>query len=367
MRNFIMPLQEQAASSATDVVFWVVHAVYMPAFFVVSGFVSFLLLQRKGPDAFIKDRSRRLLLPLILGFFCILPLMYPVWCWGWVVRGWASWVHFRQFHFGYDIEKNLFGLMHLWFIEYLFVYAALMWGLSKLPASWPLLRGLSRPWLVILLPVAAVCVAADSRWFLDFKTAFVPEPWMLCYYGLFFAWGAAASSRYRAAPETAMKPFTLGWPVALLVSLGTGYWLIQTILASTFESPHGLREAAMKPWTQDAWVLAISLVLFAASTTWFLLGFVLKMTGPAGKVRRFLVDAAYWTYLTHLFWVGLGVMFLHWSPIAIELKLVLVSLFSWAGSLLTFAAIRRTWLGNLLGSGRSRTVAATAPAPASTP
>jgi hypothetical protein len=364
MRNYIMPLQEQAQGRAIDVVFWIVHAVYMPAFFVVSGFVSFLLLRRRGPDGFIRDRSRRLLLPLLMAFFVVLPLMYPVWCWGWVERGWASWEHVRQFHFGPDIERNLFGLMHLWFIEYLFCYVAGMWALSRLPRLWPAIKVLARPWPLIALPVAAVCVAADSRWFLDFKTAFIPEPWMLVYYGVFFVWGAAISSRYRASPQTGLRPFTLGWSVALGVAIASGFWMMRTILASTYESPHGLREASMKSWAQGAWVLAVSLVLFAASSTWFLIGFVVRYSGPAGSVRRFLVDAAYWTYLTHLFWVGLGLMLLHWSPIALELKVVLVTLFSWAGSLLTFAALRWTWVGNLLGSGRRRT---TAPGPASSP
>jgi len=176
--------------------------------------------------------------------------------------------------------------------------------------------------------------------------------------------GAAISLRYRTNPATGLRLFTRSWPVVLPIAVAGGVWLVRLILASTYESPHGLREATMPAWSQSAWLLAAALVLFATSATWVVLGVIISTVGPAGPVRRFLVDGAYWTYLTHLFWVGLGLMLLHWTPWPPELKVVVVTLFSWAGALLTFAAIRRRWLGNLLGAGRSR---ATAPAPASSP
>ena len=92
-----------------------------------------------------------------------------------------------------------------------------------------------------------------------------------------------------------------------------------------------------------------------------------KAKSPAGKnlVRRatilgaFLIDAAYWVFIPHLIWIGLGVMFLRNVPIAPELKMLVVTLFSGGLSLATYVPLRRTKVGRWLGS--------TAPAPGYTP
>ena len=148
------------------------------------------------------------------------------------------------------------------------------------------------------------------------------------------------------------------------MAVGSGVWLVRIILSSPIATDHGLREGTLAPWSEEAWRFAAALLLFAASSTWALLGIMLRLVRRVGPVGRFLVDAAYWTYLTHLAWVGLGAMLLHWTGLRPEIKVILVTLLSWAGSLLTFAMIRRTALGDLLGASRTRV---TDPGPASNP
>jgi peptidoglycan/LPS O-acetylase OafA/YrhL len=52
----------------------VIHGFRMPVFFVMSGFFSAMLLQRRGRGALVKHRFRRVFLPLLLGVVTIVPL-----------------------------------------------------------------------------------------------------------------------------------------------------------------------------------------------------------------------------------------------------------------------------------------------------
>ena len=79
----------------------------------------------------------------------------------------------------------------------------------------------------------------------------------------------------------------------------------------------------------------------------------------ATKLGSFLIDAAYWVFVTHLIWIGLAVMLLRNAAIMPELKMLIVALFSAAMSLATYIPLRRTKVGRWLGS--------TAPAPGYTP
>src|SRR5882724_4989382 len=51
------------------VLFSAIHGFRMPLFFVMSGYFSAMLLQRRGRGALIKHRFRRVFLPLMAGIF----------------------------------------------------------------------------------------------------------------------------------------------------------------------------------------------------------------------------------------------------------------------------------------------------------
>jgi peptidoglycan/LPS O-acetylase OafA/YrhL len=362
MRNLLVPLPEPAATRLPDVIFWVIHAVRLPAFFFVSGFLSLRMLRRRGPQTFLNDRARRILIPLALTCVIILPVMYFIWSWGWTERGWASWRHVFFFHFGPDIERNLFGLYHLWFLEYLFIHVLLMWAIARTPPLGQWVAPLSRLWLAILLPLGALCAASDTSWFLDFHNGFLPQAHPLIYFGLFFAWGAAASARVESGQS--LVRLTRLWPTALVAAAAGAYFLLALVLPSTRMSPHGLCEATFRAMSKQAWQFGALLTITAAASTWAAVGGLLMFLPRLGRVGRYLADASYWVYLTHLVWVGLCVMALHWLPWIPELKALVVMCVAAAGTLSTFALIRRTRLHGLIGT---RLHASTAPAPASTP
>lgn len=141
--------------------------------FLISGAATAMMLRAKpgqAPRPFVRERSKRLLLPLLLGMFVVVPpqaylevvskLAYP-----------GSYLDFMQLYLkaypgfcrGDDCLK-LPTWNHLWFVAYLWVYSLLMWALLK---AWPRAldtmaalaeRHLKNAWGLWLAPVALLAL-----------------------------------------------------------------------------------------------------------------------------------------------------------------------------------------------------------------
>ncbi len=75
-------VSDENASPGLGVFVSAIHGFRMPLFFLLSGFFSAMVWRRRGLPQLISQRSRRILLPLILSCVTILPAM-------WVVTNWA--------------------------------------------------------------------------------------------------------------------------------------------------------------------------------------------------------------------------------------------------------------------------------------
>ena len=62
----------------------VIHGFRLPIFFIMSGFFSAMLITKRGLTGFLSHRSKRILLPLIIGSLTIIPAM-----WGVIIGGHA--------------------------------------------------------------------------------------------------------------------------------------------------------------------------------------------------------------------------------------------------------------------------------------
>src|SRR5436190_2071248 len=67
-RELSWPISDVETSTSMGVFFFVVHIFRMATFFLVAGFFARLLFHRLGPGGFIRNRLRRIALPL-LAFF----------------------------------------------------------------------------------------------------------------------------------------------------------------------------------------------------------------------------------------------------------------------------------------------------------
>lgn len=85
------------------------HIFRMEAFYLVSGFLSYMIISRKGKKEFIRARIKRVLIPLVLGCFGV-NLFLQIY--GSLTMGYR-WAHFDMWRW----------VMHGWFLITLFVCA----------------------------------------------------------------------------------------------------------------------------------------------------------------------------------------------------------------------------------------------------
>ena len=100
----------------------------MPMFFLISGWVSFLNLQRLETGAFVVSRTKRLLVPLVAGTLILVPHQVYIErvTQGGVKEGFLSWLP-RYFDGFYAFGGNFAWMgLHLWYLEMLFLFSLLL-------------------------------------------------------------------------------------------------------------------------------------------------------------------------------------------------------------------------------------------------
>ena len=168
----VWPLLDRSTSTTLGVTFFVIHMFRMTAFFVIAGFFARLLVERRGVRAFIRNRSVRILVPLVVGWIVFFPMIVAAMWWG--MGG-----QFPQPAAGATPPARpalAFPLAHLWFLYVLtLLYAAALpvRGLlrsidtgGRLRASLDAgLRAVVRgPWAAFVLGVPLVIALLTSPW-----------------------------------------------------------------------------------------------------------------------------------------------------------------------------------------------------------
>lgn len=181
--------------SALTVPMDILHFLRMPLLMLIAGIGTAYALQNRGLGGFFKDRTKRLLWPLVFGIFVIIPPQI-----------YLERLSTGQFHGTYAefypsvfkfvaYPKGSFSWHHLWFVAYLFVYCIL---------ALPLFAWLKRPMgQAALAKAEAFLVRGVNLWLLFIPLALVrillrryPETHALlgdhkvfAYYGLLFLIG----------------------------------------------------------------------------------------------------------------------------------------------------------------------------------
>jgi glucan biosynthesis protein C len=285
-------------SVALDALAITIHTFRMPVFFCLAGYFARLLMQRRGENGFVRNRMRRVLLPLIVMW----TLLYLPTAIGLAYGAQAA----DQHSLNAALQDALSfapsahtGLYHLWFLYYLcLIYALLMLTQRALGPSRSLRIGnalqawidalprqtiataavLALPTIVLLLPMQHATV--------DTPEHLQPEWPVLAFYTLFFAFGWMLHRQ----PQRLRRYTDAMWS-CLLIGLA-------------------LRFASLA-WTQHRLLLSpvatlsdhVFAVIATAFVTWLLLFAVLGlgqryMSHPS-RVWRSLADASYTVYLLH--------------------------------------------------------------------
>lgn len=310
------PVQAEATWSGFSLVAGVIHAVRMPVFFTLSGFFAALVLQRRG-DGFVKDRAKRLLVP----FFVALPISIVT---DVLIRR-ASLAQ-GTMHADFAGQGEwLFRPLHLWFLEYLFLFCLGAWLLSKTRLMVRLDSALRVPEVLVL---GSALTAASVLTFGEPQPAFsfVPSINSVGYFAPFFAFGWLLHQSHGATAVLQRR----------------GWWMSLASLALclfVFSRP--------LQWQWQGQVLA-------AVAAWLMvLGVIGPALRPGSKAPGVLVQSAYWVYLVHHPLVQLGQVLVAKQPWPAWVGYLVVVVGAFIVSFGTFFFIvRRTALAPWLGAKR---------------
>ena len=354
------PVHDARPSPAVDALTWWIDAWIMPVFFMMGGLLAAQLFRRLGPADFLKHRTRRLLVPFAFACVAILPLDLYAWLLGWVVEERIPLKKLRSLKLG-DAGANLWGVGHLWFLEYLFVFCVgavvVRWlmgaargGRLRLPAK-PLSAVRFPLWPLPLC--SALALWADPQLVIGFRHAWHPLPANLLYYAPCFAAGWWMLQR-RPDDRRATLLAAAGLLASPLV-FAAALPLIHAYAATGLDGSQRVLLAVL--FTACGWTAALGALRLS----------LLPIAAPPPRAVHYVSQASFWLYLFHHPAVGLAQVALHGSGMPAVVKFLLVWLCALALSLLTYAAfVHRTWIGTLL-NGRQKPGASSRESPEQTP
>lgn len=323
--------QNEASFIGSDLLYHFTHSFRMPLFFFIAGFFCNLLLHKREPLEFIKQRFMRIGIPLLMSIVLILPACYYLFTllslqqslefantpWREALAGITRWK----------------GLFHLWFLYYLLLFYLLVICLVKFVPSF---NKKSLRWNDLIFISCSILLFAIQFQFyrngIEAWTGLAPKVGQLLYYGFFFFFGFIAyQSENFLAYNSSKRAFYL-------------------ILASLL-----LLGRLISPIQEN--VLITNLIL-AFETNLFILGWIglfLMLFRNQKLWIAFLSDSAYWVYLIHLPLLAfLQVLIL---PLSVNpiLKFLMTVLGTTLVALVSYKyLVRNTWLGVILnGSKRS--------------
>ena len=338
-----------------DVIFAFIHSFRMPTFFVVAGFFTALLVEKRGVIGTCKDRARRVLAPLAVGIVTILPVTALF------LLDFLLSAQFGTHDLIPDTEalkvldrvmrakgapQGQMPLGHLWFLYYL-CYFYLLIPLCRflLTQSLRFENRLQR-WLdspLMLAPFALFTAA--SLW--PFHGGQVHEGFIflkphlpsLAYYGSFFVLGYFFH-HYRKFLQ-ALARRVLVWAVLAVILFPLALY------ASHLDN--SARETSV--------ALHLGAVLANGLCTWALiylfLGGAQRFFDRESPWIQYVSQSSYWVYLVHMPLVFLAGWWLVQFDFPAVFKFLLVCAFTALAAFTTFHYwVQKTWLSDFLHGRR---------------
>jgi peptidoglycan/LPS O-acetylase OafA/YrhL len=287
-----------------------VHLFHMPLFFVLAGWAARASMDRRRDASFVRERLRRLLLPLVAVSALVLPLV------GWIdqrsIHGSTETLGAYLPTFFTDIER--FTWSHLWFLAYLLTFTLVFLpGLRRWRDAEP--RPVPTSVLVTYVVVLGLVQGSlRGRW-PGFQNLY--DDWAnVCWYGLLFLGGFAiahhddldARLRRRATPY-------LGAGLAAAAAIG------------------GL-SSIDAPWTWwPTWMLS---AVAAVGIVGGLIGLAPRVLAGGGGALEYWRPAAFPLYLIHQPVIVVLAFVVVGRPWSIGVKLVVLLAAASATTLLAY-------------------------------
>jgi glucan biosynthesis protein C len=364
--NLAWLVRDPSAKRAFDLFCWWSLGISSP-FYLMSGFFARELYATRGSRAFLVNRARRIVAPFLTAGLIVFPTTFLVWSAGWMASGQCTFTEFRRMRFlDAEMQRNLYGPIHLWSLEFLAIFLAAYWISIELRrstgwhgSSWSSLLDragtlVASPWRPLLLALPTCLILwAGHAWcgldaLLDRHNSFVPDPFRLMHNALFFAAGVVIHRSSHLIARLATRAWTY-------LALSCPAFVVRAYFVEQ-DLTNGL-------YSWQALALAASGALFTWLLTFGCLGLALRASRPRPAIR-YLADSSYWIYLCHLPIVGLVQISLFEVPIPAIFKFLTALGISMLIGLASYQVlVRYTAIGVWLHGRRERPHAlATAPA-----
>lgn len=352
----------QDISTGTAVVTFVTisHSFRMELFFLLAGFFGCVTLRRKSVGEFVRGRFVRIVVPFVVGWFLLRPLLVSGWLMGGAsLRGdyefWPNIV--AGFKMLETLPAGIFTGSHLWFLYYLTLVTALALVVRALVgatgsigeatlraadavAGWAAKSSLAIP--VLAVPTA-VALGFMRYWGMDTPDQSLVPHWpVLAVYLGFFGLGWLIGRGKTTMIEGMSRLSADRWLFAAVGIAGVSW------LGGVQGDPGHSNYATAK----------VGFALSYAAMMWAMviltMGAFRRLCARPRAWIRYVADSSYWMYLVHLpivVWlqVAIAEVALHWS-----VKLGIVSVATVGIALVTYDLfVRSTWLGWML-NGRRR-------------
>jgi glucan biosynthesis protein C len=326
-------------------IYWFVHVFRLPLFFAMSGFFLALLLSKRGLRQTARNRTLRIALPLVAGLLILVPLMMMASeQTGIIVAGDGRLSHSSPF---------LPQLSFLWFLWYLLILDCVAMTIYKLAPG--LLRrmgsaieaALARPLpgMVLLVIPTTLALWPQASWTASAETTtFLPSPSILAYYALFFGLGATLCAHRHLVGAAAANAWR--WAACAVAATAPAALLFTLHNSPGYGSQPEVHGAALLIYALATWASLLGLI-----------GLVTRYLHRSHPRLRYLADASYWIYLSHMPLMVPVLALLAATSLDVPVQFTILTVSSLALSLLTYAlCVRYTVIGRVLNGPRRRPV-----------
>jgi peptidoglycan/LPS O-acetylase OafA/YrhL len=303
--------------------------------FLISGAAVFFSLRRRSWPEFAWDRVRRLLLPLAVGMFVIVP---PQIYFERLHRGaaFASYAEFYPTVFEFvPYPEGSFSWHHLWFLAYVLVFSLICMPVFALIKSAAGGRAVERmasafdrhppAFYLVAVPSILVGLTLGPRWpvthnliadWANFASSLIT-----------FLWGfvIASSPRLLTLITRRRREFLAGG-----IAVAALFFILREVAAGG---------GIPQPWRRPLGVIVSA--YFGMTWIFALVGYARAKIRAGGPWLRYATEAVYPFYIVHqTITIALGYYVVQW-PVPLYPKMLVVAVGTFAGSWIAFEIIRR--------------------------
>lgn len=293
----LWPAANQETSMSIAFLALFTHMFRMPLFILISGFFAHMLLEKRGVNGFVKNRTMRIFMPLIV----FLPLTSIS-----LVVG-MLWALEAVQHPSPFLELVAPAITdpahnepptppttgHLWFLYNLLMFCgvmALLWRLKLAKLRW--LNVCATPkFIIFFLPLLLIPALASVSIPYPAPDSFYPQLWSFGFFGVFFMLGFALYNKPYLIDE--LRPYA---PYLCLISVILySYYFLQ--IKDTNMSLAAIYEHQFS-WS-DVPLAAMEAIISVYMTVWCLV-FGKQYLDRKNSVLRVISRSSYWVYIVHL-------------------------------------------------------------------